>query len=31
MRGHASLDITAIYTQPTGEDMAEALESLGVE
>jgi hypothetical protein len=31
MRGHESLDTTAIYTQPTEEDMAEALESLGVE
>ncbi len=26
MMGHASLDTTAIYTQPTEEDMAEAVE-----
>ena len=31
MMGHASLDTTAIYTQPTEEDMAEAVETLGVE
>ena len=31
MMGHESLDTTAIYTQPSEEDMAEAVESLGVE
>jgi site-specific recombinase XerD len=31
MMGHASLDTTAIYTQPTEEDMAAAVETLGVE
>ena len=31
MMGHESLDTTAIYTQPSEEDMAEAVETLGVE
>ena len=31
MMGHESLDTTAIYTQPTEEDMAEAVDKLGVE
>jgi site-specific recombinase XerD len=31
MMGHESLDTTAIYTQPTEEDMAEAVETLGME
>jgi integrase/recombinase XerC len=30
MMGHESLDTTAIYTQPTAEDMAEAVETLAV-
>ena len=30
MRGHASLDTTAIYIQPAEEDMAEVVETLGV-
>jgi hypothetical protein len=28
---HESLDMTTLYTQPTAEDMAEAVEKLGVE
>jgi site-specific recombinase XerD len=28
LMGHESLDTTALYTQPTAEDMAEAVESL---
>ena len=31
MMGHESLDTTALYTQPSEEDMAEAVETLGVE
>ena len=31
MMGHESLDTTAIYTQPTEEDMAEAVDKLAVE
>ena len=31
MMGHESLETTAIYTQPSEEDMAEAVETLGVE
>jgi len=31
MMGHESLDTTAIYTQPSEEDMAEAVETLPVE
>ena len=31
MRGHASLDMTAIYTQPTVQDKGEAVETLAVE
>ena len=31
MMGHESLDTTAIYTRPSEEDMAEAVETLGVE
>ena len=31
MMGHESLDTTAIYTQPSEEDMTEAVETLGVE
>jgi len=30
MMGHESLDTTAIYTQPSEEDMAEAVETLSV-
>jgi site-specific recombinase XerD len=29
MMGHESLDTTALYTQPTAEDMADAVEKLG--
>ena len=29
MMGHESLDTTAIYTRPSEEDMAEAVEKLG--
>ena len=31
MMGHESLETTAIYTQPSEEDMAEAVETLGIE
>jgi len=31
MMGHESLDTTALYTRPSEEDMAEAVEKLGVE
>jgi integrase/recombinase XerC len=31
MMGHESLDTTALYTQPSEQDMAEAVETLGVE
>jgi len=31
MMGHESLDTTAIYTRPSEEDMAEAVETLAVE
>jgi len=31
MMGHESLDTTAIYTKPSEEDMAEAVETLSVE
>ena len=31
MMGHESLDTTAIYTRPSQEDMAHALEKLAVE
>jgi len=30
MIGHESLETTAIYTQPSEEDMAEAVETLSV-
>jgi site-specific recombinase XerD len=31
MMGHESLDTTAIYTQPTEEDMSAAVDSLAME
>jgi len=31
MMGHESLDTTAIYSQPSEEDMTEAVETLSVE